>query len=235
MISRVESGHSREVKRDACPLCRLSATEPRLLFAHDRPILTSAGFVVSAALGQFCSGYVLLLSKAHVPTLGALGIRYRREFLELKEEIRDLLKQEYGISPVFFEHGPGSSDERGGSCIDHAHLHALPIELDSPPHAARAPLAGGRVSSYDAVTDKALRHEPYFYFESSAGHMFLFDAEDLPCQYGRRLMAEFLGTPNEWNWRVFPYYQRMVETIERLSARSGRPSRCASECFSLNR
>jgi ATP adenylyltransferase len=208
-------------KRDEdCIFCKIAYSDNVKLPEYDQKIITTGDFFVIPALGQFTEGYVLIFPKAHFLNLGTMNSTLFKRFLAVKEQVSNLLFEEYGFKPVFFEHGPGCAGSRGGSCVDHAHLHALPNKknLTSPPSRVSEHLDGGRIDDMRTVIEYAKTGKSYFFLEYP-GTMFLYDALPIPCQYGRQIFARELGVIDKWDWRRYPYFKETIETGRRLRDR----------------
>ena len=94
----------------------------RILFASDN-------FFVFPSLGQIVEGYLLISPKNHHLSIAQIPNNLYFELEELKNKVKKVLTDNYQ-KPLFFEHGPISKYEKGGCCIDHAHLHCVPAEVD---------------------------------------------------------------------------------------------------------
>lgn len=94
-----------------------------------RVVRETENFVVLPTIGQIVEGYLLIVSKQHYLSFGHIPAQCFREFMNLKEETRQVLSEVY-TSPIFFEHGPISESKRGGCCVEHAHLHVVPARID---------------------------------------------------------------------------------------------------------
>jgi diadenosine tetraphosphate (Ap4A) HIT family hydrolase len=202
-----------------CVFCNIAYAEANRLPEYNRTIIHTADFFVVPSLGQFIEGYVLICPKTHFLNLGVMNSILFNRLLDVKEQIRTLLFEEYGRRTVFFEHGPASHKSRGGSCVDHAHLHALPVDLAAPPSWMSEHLKGGRIDDVSVVVEYAKEGNPYFYLECPNDAMYLYDASFLQCQYGRKVFARVLGILERWDWRRYPYFERMIETGNRLRNR----------------
>ena len=134
------------------------------------------------------------------------------QFYELKKYVGILLFNKYGRKPVFFEHGPASERRRGGSCVDHAHLHAIPVDIKTPLSMVSKNLSGGKIDDIHAVVEYAKAGKPYFFLEYPGEEMYLYDASALPCQYGRQIFASVLGVLENWDWQRYPFFKKMIET-----------------------
>lgn len=204
---------------DECPFCRIACSDREQVPCYDTPIVETAEFLVVAALGQFIDGYVLICPKLHTVNLGLMPPDVMTRFVALKDRVRAALAEEYGRRPAFFEHGAVGRRQLAGSCIDHAHLHAIPLEIAQPPPFMSDRLKGHRVTDFGDVASYANVGEAYFLFECSGGDTYVYEAPLLPCQYGRQVFARLLALNGQWDWRSFPFYDRMTATAERLRIR----------------
>ncbi len=96
--------------------------------------------------------------------------------------------------------------------MDHAHLHALPINMVEPPSWLSKNLVGGKINDIDTVITYAKSGKPYFYIDFSDGTMYMYDAVAIPCQFGRQMVTHQLGLLDQWDWRKHPQKERMLKT-----------------------
>lgn len=74
-------------------------------------------------------GHLLLITSKHHYSYMSSDIAYSK-ILEHKEFARTVLEEAYGVPPTFAEHGTIAGGSGSASCIEHAHLHALPLKRD---------------------------------------------------------------------------------------------------------
>ena len=179
---------------------------------EDTVLRSNAHFICIPALGALVPGYVILASKRHVTSITNL---FDTEILSLKQLIRDLVAvPTYQEGYILFEHGtPNASG--GGACIHHYHLHLVPkhnftlsgIEDRLPMDTRRVLLPG-----VTAIHLQAL----------STGYLLLSDgtttvvhfSDEIPTQLIRRIIAEYLGIEDQWNWVIYPHMDRVAKTID---------------------
>ena len=89
----------------------------------------SDNFVVFPSLGQIVEGYLLIAPKKHYIGVSGIPKELYPELEEVCKKVRNKLSEVYCV-PLFFEHGP-HKESKGGCCIDHAHIHAVPVKTDS--------------------------------------------------------------------------------------------------------
>lgn len=170
--------------------------------------------LVVAGLGALAEGYVILFPKSHYFSIGALPQEQLSEFAKLKNYIGTLLKQLYG-NVIFFEHGESSSN-RAGKSIVHAHLHACPCDADFRPHLQHR-FSEKQISVLSDLRNYGDADIPYLFYENVFEEKFVYTIlEHLPSQYLRRLWAQVVGKPRQWNWREHIGEKNVARTISRI-------------------
>lgn len=176
-------------------------------------------FVVIPGVGAVCDGYVLIVPKEHVLSMGHLDTDHDRELSDLLGRLSRYLGEQYGATVTAFEHGAESFRNRGGSCTDHAHMHVFPagaaIDLIGPlskdfpirPSTEFVPALRAQVKD---------RKRPYLWVRSGDGSMWMTDAPHALSQYIRRILVAQLGRPGEWDWAVFTGTDHLRNTIGRF-------------------
>src|SRR5579862_8951840 len=105
----------------ACMRCSSLKSHP-FIEAWDIPLFESPNFVAVPSLGALVEGWLLLIPKCHVLSLGSLPDSTHEELNEFKEFLYAALIQCYGSASAF-EHGPIIEKSAVGCGVDHAHLH----------------------------------------------------------------------------------------------------------------
>ncbi len=189
----------------------------RLIFGKDfnRVLYEDEYFVVVPALGQITEGYLLIISKDHFVSVANFPEYIREPFLVLKDKVREVLLKEYS-DPIFFEHGSYSPEILGGASINHAHFHAVPLEID---------LKSTELNELNPVMVDGIHYlwschinNPYIYFESLRNKKGYFVSleSNLPSQYVRRIIAREAGHPHIWNWHKYIGKSEVESTVNRL-------------------
>lgn len=177
-------------------------------------IVETGSLLVIAGLGALAEGYVLLLPKDHYLSIGALPQEQMSEFVRLKDAIGSLIRRLYG-QVVFFEHGMSSSNRAGG-CTDHAHLHACPCDIDFRLYLRRN-FSEQQINDLGELSEVAQADIPYLFYEDVTGNKYVYPlSEHIPSQYLRKVWAQCVGKPQEWNWAVFIGEENVARTINRL-------------------
>jgi|SRR5215469_3257531 len=171
---------------------------------EDEIIDESENFYAKAALGHFVFGYTLIISKEHFHSFAYLPEHLFHELEVFRDKVVDKLHNLSEDPITTMEHGAMNRCRRGGACIDHAHLHLMPLAADL------YPIFGEKFSLDELGPINELRRFkdaqiPYLYYqrEGFRGHGVKL-VQDVPSQMLRRIACEALGEPELWDWRVQP-------------------------------
>lgn len=187
---------------------------------EDEVIDESENFYAKAALGHFVYGYTLIIPKEHFVSFAYLPEHLFYELEAFKATVFDKLHNLSEHQVTIMEHGAMSHCQRGGACIDHAHLHLMPLAADL------CPILSERFSLSELKSISELRR---FKDEQSS---YLFHqreglrgqgvklTQDVPSQTLRRIACQAMGTPELWDWRNQPLrepLQRFTSEYKRLA------------------
>lgn len=161
---------------DRCIFCYIFKTPPSEREIIDTVLIETESFVYMPGLGAFVEGYSLVVAKKHVHNTGCHDIKTITELKKILSNIKQLLIMIYGISPILFEHGVVSQVKTGGSCIDHHHIHILPIEITEPPQILLKNFTGKKIEDITELQFYNEQDKSYLFFETSNGEQFVFDA-----------------------------------------------------------
>lgn len=174
-------------------------------------------FVAVPSLGSLVVGWLLVLPKEHMLSLGEFGSDSHGEI----ETIAADWASTFGPL-TWFEHGPAHPSSAVGCSIDHAHMHLVPTGgLDLREAAARCMPGLGleRVEDPDGAIREAVDDgTPYLYLRSPDGTSWLAASEEIPSQAFRRCIAAAQGRSDQYDWRDFPRHDVLRETIWRWRA-----------------
>lgn len=180
-----------------------------------RILKETTNFVVVPTLGQIVEGYLLIVSKEHYLSIGDLPYEYFDELSALKKETFDVLTKTYK-SPIFYEHGAISYQQRGGCCVTHMHLHAIPTNVDLLPKITQH-LKEKQIQSILEIKRQFKKKVPYLFYETAKGEKYLFDALVMPSQHLRQLLAVELNLKDKWDWRRHIGEDKVIATLKKLS------------------
>jgi hypothetical protein len=145
-----------------------------------------------------------------------LSAEQLRQLDDLHFHIRSMLSSVFSPA-ITFEHGSVTSDSSSGSCIDHAHLQFLPLDLDLLPR-LRRDFDMRRICDLTALTELRDAGRPYLFFEDQDGQMYVGTSAHVPGQYMRRIIAEGIGCTDQWDYVLYPNYPVVAATVAQVEA-----------------
>lgn len=192
-----------------CLFCSIAKQPSNHTKPEDEILEETRCFYVKPALGHFVDGYTLIISKRHRRSLSYCSTSELSELEHLKQRVSNHLSSMYQQSLVIFEHGEVCPGLRAGCCIDHAHLHLIPCDVD-PGHILEQQFRFELVDEFVSLRKCRQEYKSYIYYEKALSPRRVFRVETgVPSQYLRRLICENLGHPEEWDWAVFPFRERI--------------------------
>ncbi len=109
----------------------------------------------------------------------------------------------YQEQVLFFEHGAVISHTAGG-CIDHAHLHAIPldkaIDVDAYINKYKLLDTPKLKMTYETIHRFAEEGKPYIAYGYSKSNIWIRNADWLPTQFFRLLLSNYY--PGEYDWKI---------------------------------
>ncbi|MGA9643388.1 MAG: hypothetical protein WBQ72_18460 [Terriglobales bacterium] len=187
---------------------------------EDEIIDESENFYAKAALGHFVFGYTLIISKEHYLSFGYLPENLFPELEAFRDRVLARLHYICRDPITIMEHGAINRCQRGGACIDHAHLHLMPLAEDLYPILSRRFSFDelGSISELQRFKDEQTSYL-YYQREGVLSHAVRL-TQDVPSQLLRRIACQSLGTPELWDWRATP----LRDLIHRFTSEYKRPA-----------
>jgi diadenosine tetraphosphate (Ap4A) HIT family hydrolase len=183
-------------------------------------------YIVIPTIGCFCEGYCLYLPKEHRTSFAECSPEALETARDKLYDIRRIIAEEIGINVILAEHGPrsggkGKSEGPDCSCVDHAHIHMIPVpDVGAVLH--RYVEAGGPPTALGSFSEISQFKGPYIYLgipsltEGESRHMIWKDTKGFQRQFVRKVCASIYGMGSFYNWRRHPFQERMRETYNRL-------------------
>ena len=203
-----------------CDFCIKFSNEINLNQRHsvfDNVLWENNDFIIVPTRGCIVEGYLLIIPKHHYYGMASLPQDKIADLTKIKNQVRQYLTNHF-TAPIFFEHGPiCRTTNRAGSCLDHAHLHCVPVQHDflkllRNSHQLKA------LDNFEELAMESTMNRSYMYYENQGGLKFVFSDINVPSQYMRRLIAKTIGIPNKWDWAVFPFEKHAQSTIKTLES-----------------
>ena len=179
-----------------------------------RILFETENFVVFPTVGQIVEGYLLIMPKTHVSAISNLDSKLLDELEYVYSQVRSILKEHYA-EPIFFEHGVCRSEYQfNGCCVDHAHIHAVPAHVNISDNLKKE----YKYTKINNVSDLGKYDGTnYLYIDDISGDKLILEANEIPSQLIRYLIADALNTPEKGDWSLYTGKDEMINTINKLS------------------
>ncbi len=184
---------------------------------YDLPVVETERFVVLPSLGSLVSGWLVVVPRRRIPNLCMLSALERAELMHLQNRLASIMRVFEGL-PFVFEHGgPYGSVVNCG--VDQAHLHMVPLNFNLFDKAVVENDVKWRRSE-NFIAPISTSHEYLAIHDLSDGRSAV-GIPDMPqSQWFRRLIARELGL-STWDYKAFPAYHKMNETLSMLEFAGG--------------
>ena len=208
------------LKNVNCLLCGDQRSDPKTsgiisLYgenAFSKSVLFDSGnLYVTPAPGTLTVGYLILAPRQHFPNFSCLSLSAWSACHQLLLAVSEIGKK-HSLSPyIYFEHGTGLEGEKGASCVDHAHLHLIPCDDPSE-------IRNSLKDNYDEIKlnkmeDIVLYKNKFPYVLLAYGNnCYLYITIEIDSQFVRKILANYYGISNLWNWTLYPMHENYWAT-----------------------
>ena len=189
---------------------------------NERTVYRSENFFVIPTLGQFITGYLLIIPYQHIMSNGELSREHLEEFQIVLSDIEYIIKLAYpdakGI--LVWENGSGTSGKgKAKDSLVHSHVHVAPSGLTAD---EIKDMAGFHFDELGIMDLPNFKEHSYLLMRCPDKERWLINNDPkvyIPRQYVRQLIAEEYNIPGDaWNWRTHPFEEKMHETIRDISS-----------------
>jgi len=167
------------------------ATDESIIYQDDNLFITPD-------IAPIVKGHFLIVSKVHWNSFANADENTYVSLEKAKNFLRNSVFKDTKI--LFFEHGAVRKNT-AGACIDHAHIHVIPISSDID--------IDGFISMFiSSEKIKANKHtilqcakdnQPYIFYETEKNNSWLYPVEMLPHQFFR-MMVSFRFSIKHYRW-----------------------------------
>lgn len=194
---------------------------PRVPF--DRDLFAYDEVAVSPTVGAITAGWLLVIPRISACCTADLPSLSRRRVIAIADEVRDAMDVFPG-STFLFEHGARKVGSVTGCGVDQAHIHLANLEGDF----IQSVLSRDPNSRWIQVDESdpwnGIDANREYYLVSDFSRAFVSFSIAGKSQYFRRVFAEELSRPTEWDYRLFANERNARTTVRLLDARYRRRS-----------
>ena len=183
-----------------------------------RILIARNGFTIVPDIAPIVAGHLLIATTAHRTAMSMLDERMLQDLDGTMSLTASVLTNAYQTPTIFYEHGPVDEFERGGCCVDHAHMHALPVAVDVT-QSLRTLYDEFRVRRLVELQQFARQHLPYLFFQRADGERLAYAPVRAVSQVIRRLICLELRLPDRSDWESTVDVPKIEETLATLKLR----------------
>lgn len=165
-------------------------------------------FVVIPTIGSIVPGYLLIVTKLHVPSMARLDKEARQKLIEFSNHL-SLMQERIWEKPLIFEHGAFNDENTAGSCINHAHWHLVPGPFNLMPNNFNFKM----VDTFETFAEHSQSAGEYLFFQNQSGTAYIAEVQRAPGQLFRRELARAVNKESDWDYVASPFYSNIRETI----------------------
>lgn len=188
----------------------------------DTPIFESRNFVAIPTVGALIEGWLLVVPRMPILSFARLSRPLFSELELFLNEVVPAIQAIYGPVSVF-EHGPSCPASAVGCGVDYAHLHLVPVDCDllvGAKHIAPK-IRWSRVGSITDVRQHANNDGGYWFLQQTFGvgecYVGTCPNEKPVSQLFRKVIANRLGRPSDFDWKQYSGKVEIAATVEKLT------------------
>jgi ATP adenylyltransferase len=173
-------------------------------------------FLIVPDIAPIVEGHILLITREHMPSMGFLDSAGIDRLEVLMATVSSIIEDAFKCRPIFFEHGSVDDFQRAGCCVDHAHIHAVPLGIDLCPALGKL-FSEARINRMAELRGAIERWQPYILFQRSSGDRFLYAPVQAVSQIVRRLVCGEVGLNTRSNWVESVNPKIILDTMHKLT------------------
>lgn len=179
-------------------------------------LIATSTACVMPSVGALTPGHVLVVPRGHHHNVASLTDGSEATgYWSVAARAYAALRGIYGCEVVAFEHGSLGGRTTSGACLDHAHLHMVPLPGGmTPPELPGAAWRSIPSKSLLASSRELLVAASSYLSLWTGRNWWIRTTEGVRPQEMRRVVAAILGQPDRWDWALFPNLDIIRGTIE---------------------
>jgi diadenosine tetraphosphate (Ap4A) HIT family hydrolase len=179
---------------------------------YDRILYETDNFIVIPTIGSLVPGYIMIVSRDHFSSMAYLSTKQMDELINLLSLLKSFIHNKLNINPIIFEHGSADGCANlSACCVDHAHLHIVPINLSEVNIILeRSQLK--KILNMECLT--LFKGTPYVLYSDAYNNYYASQNSVFPSQYFRKWIAKETGHPYEWDWKNYEFLENVKKTLD---------------------
>ena len=188
------------------------------LACKDSIIFEDKNVFITPDIAPLIEGHFLIVTKKHLTSFGGVNDQIYKSLKKAKKFLRSTIYKNEKV--LFFEHGSVVT-KTAGACIDHAHIHAIPIVQDinvdkfMKEVVAEFITSEKQRASRDTLMRCADNKQPYLFYENDE-EAWYYPVDKLPSQLFRIMVAYYYT--KTYNWKLSYQSPETKELFKRTLA-----------------
>ncbi len=191
---------------DECLLCNILRRQTTNV---EHILYETESFYIVPGTGAFFPGYIMIVPKEHVMSFALLSPNKLEEFFSLLNDVRSILEGIYNLKVFAFECGSGRTGTgKHKTSIVHAHFHLAPTNMPVLKEVHKSGLHPALINKQDLGI---YSEYPYMLYVDQDDNWYISSDPNAyyPRQHPRQVLANWMNCYEYYNWRVYPYRERM--------------------------
>jgi diadenosine tetraphosphate (Ap4A) HIT family hydrolase len=185
-----------------CGESKFSLNKAVGLPGEDSIIYRDENLFITPDIAPLVKGHFLIVPNEHLLSFAEANDSVKKSLKKAKEFLSQTVF-ENNKKVLFFEHGAvkGLSN---CDCVDHAHIHALPISFDIDSFVKNSDYVKTQkqIATNEALSALAESTQPYLYYEMGL-EKWVYPVDNIPSQFFREIVASYLKIGYNYNWKIF--------------------------------
>src|SRR5665647_346197 len=190
---------------------------------YNSPLFETENFKVVPSLGAMIEGWLLIIPKEHFLSFAYIESDQFEEFEALQTEVVRIIKDIYKTNVCVFENGAINCKSLVGCDVDYAHMHYVPLNVDIKREISQYcnySLKWKKIFKISELKQFLFLKSPYLYIQDNNGDNFVAGIDSPVSQFVRQLIANKLGFPEKFDWKKYPFEDKIVNTINRIKSQN---------------
>jgi diadenosine tetraphosphate (Ap4A) HIT family hydrolase len=169
------------------------------LASEESVIYQDDNIFITPDIAPVVEGHFLIVSKVHLNSFANADENAYASLELAKDFLRNSVFKD--TKPLFFEHGAVRKNT-AGACIDHAHIHVIPIfsDIDIDGFISMFTSSEKKEANKHSILHCAKDNQPYIFYEIEKNNSWLYPVEMLPHQFFRMMVSYRFSINKHYRW-----------------------------------
>ena len=166
---------------------------------EDSIIYEDDNIFITPDIAPLVVGHFLIITKTHYSSFASVDDKTYKSLERAKNYLKNTVFTDEKL--LFFEHG-AVTEHSAGACIDHAHIHAMPlnedIDIDDLINKFGFISSDKIRATRESLALCAVNKKPYIFYDTNDNGQWYYPVDALPKQFFRRIIAFHFSKAYAW-------------------------------------